>query len=170
MTAPVLTDGVVVLRVLDVSDAGAWQAGEDAEQIRWFEAPGPAPLENIIAAINNWRAEWERNGARRHFGIWTGNRLCGGIELRVRHDGRANLSYLVFPEARRNGVARRSLQLATRWTFDHLAVPTVVAIIDEDNVASVAVATACGFTLEGVAEAWEHSESGVMLRYVLPAG
>ena len=48
-----------MLRVLDVSDAGAWKAGEDPEQICWFEAPGLAPLENIIAAINNWRARWE---------------------------------------------------------------------------------------------------------------
>lgn len=33
-----LADGVVQLRVLEVSDAEVWKGGEDIEQIKWFEA------------------------------------------------------------------------------------------------------------------------------------
>jgi RimJ/RimL family protein N-acetyltransferase len=106
--APVLTDDGVVLRVLEPSDAGAWKAGEDSEQIRWFEAPGPAPMANIRAAITRWRAGWEDGGAVRHWGIWVDDQLAGGVELKVRHDGRANVSYLVLPHARGRGVAARS--------------------------------------------------------------
>ena len=29
----------VTLRVLEVADAAAWLAGEDDEQLRWFEMP-----------------------------------------------------------------------------------------------------------------------------------
>ena len=145
VTPPELTDGVVQLRVLEASDAEAWKAGEDIEQIRWFEAPGPAPMANIVDAINNWRSEWEQSGSRRHFGIWTDEGLCGGVELRVRRDGRANVSYLVFPNARRTGVARRALRLATQWAIVDLAVSAVVAIVGERNVAPIGVATSSGF-------------------------
>lgn len=73
VTPSELTDGLVQLRVLGVSDEEAWKAGEDIEQIRWFEAPGPAPMANIVGAINNWRSEWEQSGSLRHFEIWTGD-------------------------------------------------------------------------------------------------
>ena len=164
---PVLAGDGFVLRVLELTDASAWKAGEDPEQIRWFEAPGPAPMENIVRAIEGWRSGWATAGPVRHWGIWTDHVLCGGLELRVRDDGRANASYIVFPAARRKGLASSSVRLAAEWAFRNLGVTAVVAIIDEMNLASRGVAARAGFTLEGLAEPWEHSESGTMLRFVL---
>jgi len=163
---PVLEDGTVVLRVLRPDDVAAWKQGEDDEQIRWFEAPGPAPLENIAAAIDAWRASWRTDDAVRHWGIELEGELVGGVELRRRPDGRCNISYLVFPVARRRGIATRAVQLASRWAFSQLAATALVAVIDERNEASRRAATAAGFALDGPAEPWEYSESGVMLRYV----
>jgi RimJ/RimL family protein N-acetyltransferase len=79
---PVLEDGMVVLRVLRPDDVAAWKQGEDDEQIRWFEAPGPAPLENIAAAIDAWRASWRTDDSVRHWGIELDGEIVGGVELR----------------------------------------------------------------------------------------
>ena len=85
-TAPVLVDDGLELRPLVLGDAATWKAGEDEEQIRWFEAPGPAPIENVIAAIRRWRAGWADDGPVRHWGIWSDDQLVGGVELRMRDD------------------------------------------------------------------------------------
>jgi RimJ/RimL family protein N-acetyltransferase len=167
--APVLSGEGFVLKVLDISDAQAWKDGEDSEQIRWFEAPGAAPMENIVEAIERWRAGWARDGPIRQWGIWVDDQLAGGVELRVREDGKANISYLVFPFARRKGLASGATSLAAEWAFPNLGVPAVVAVIDEANVASRRVAERAGLRLDGMAEPWEYAESGVMLRYVLDA-
>lgn len=158
-----------VLRPLSAGDALAWQAGEDEEQRRWFEFPGPAPLANVIAAIDTWRSSWASEGPVRHWGIWVqpDESLAGGVEIRDRGDRRANVSYVVFPPMRRRGLATRSVTLASRWAFAHLTIDAVVAIINEDDVASRAVATACGFAFDGIADPSEYSESGPMLRYTL---
>lgn len=161
-----ITGDGFVLRALEPSDAAAWKAGEDPEQIRWFEAPGPAPMENIVAAIRGWQAGWEEDGPVRQWGIWVDGRLAGGVELRVRRDEKANASYVVFPHARGRGLASSALRLAAQWAFRHLGVPAVVAVIDERNAPSRKVATRAGFILDGPAEPWECSESGSMVRYV----
>lgn len=167
---PVLDDGTVVLRVLRPEDVTAWKQGEDAEQIRWFQAPGPAPRENIAAAIDAWRASWRTDDAVRHWGIELNGEVVGGVEVRRRPDGRCNISYLVFPVVRRRGVATRAVRLASRWALDQLAAAAIVAVIDERNEASLRVATAAGFVFDGRAEPWEYSESGVMLRYIYKPG
>jgi RimJ/RimL family protein N-acetyltransferase len=170
---PVLTAPDCILRVLTVADAADWYRGEDEEQRRWFEfPPGPRPPLAIAVArmercIESWRAAWREGGPQHHWGIWTedGRLLSGGVELRVRVDRRANVSYIVFPHARRRGLATLAVRLAAEWAFSHLDIDGLVAVVDEKNVASMGVALAAGFTLEGPAEAWEYSESGVMLRY-----
>jgi RimJ/RimL family protein N-acetyltransferase len=84
----------------------------------------------------------------------------------VREDGRANVSYVVFPPFRRQGHATAAVVLAVAWAAEHLAVEEFVAVIDERNLASREVAERAGFTLDGAAEPWEHAESGPMLRYL----
>ena len=165
----VLAGATVLLRVLRPSDASAWHAGEDEEQRRWFEFPGPAPYATVVAAIDAWRASWRSGGAVRHWGIWTddGATLAGGVEVRDRGDQRANISYVVFPHARRRGLAAAAVVLAAEWAFEHLPVDAVVAVIDPRNQASLGVARRAGFVADGVAEAWEYSETGPMLRFVL---
>ncbi len=157
----------MTLRALEVSDAAAWIAGEDDEQLRWFEMPA-ATIDDGVRAIERWQSGWHDAGPIRQWGIWVdgGTVLAGGVELRVRDDRRANLSYVVFPRHRRRGVATAAVTLAATWGFEHLDIDALVAIINEHNVASRGVATGAGFVLDGRAEPWEHTESGLMLRYV----
>ena len=133
VNAPVVKGDGFTLRVLEVSDAEVWKLGEDAEQLRWFEAPGPAPIKNIVAAIENWRSGWANNGPVRQWGIWLGDDLAGGVELRARTDGNSNVSYLVFPHARGQRLASRAVRLATQWALHDLGVSAVVAVIDDSK-------------------------------------
>jgi RimJ/RimL family protein N-acetyltransferase len=167
---PVLTGGGLVLRVLRSDDAVGWKAGEDEEQRRWFAMPGPAPIANVVAAVERWRANWRDDGPVRHWGIWIGGRLSGGVEIRVRDDQKANVSYIVFPEARGRGVGALAVGLAADWAFRNLEVRAIVAVINPENAASVAVARSAGFEEDGWAEAWEYGETGPMVRYVLAPG
>ena len=143
----------------------AWLAGEDAEQLRWFQMPA-ATLADVERAIERWSVGWRDDGPVRQWGIWVDHALVGGVELRVREDGRANVSYVVFPAFRRRGHATAAVELAVAWGITHLSVDGFVAIVDERNIASRGVAERAGFTLDGPAEPWEHTESGPMLRYV----
>jgi RimJ/RimL family protein N-acetyltransferase len=174
---PEPADDAVVLRVLDITDAAAWQAGEDEEQRRWFQFPAPAPLDRVEAAIRSWRASWAVAGPRRHWGIWVapgdradpGAELAGGVEVIDLGDGRARLSYVVFPDWRRRGIATRAARLATSWALDALPVHAVVAIVDARNVASLGVVRAAGYAFDGPADPSEHDEDGPMLRFRYPA-
>jgi RimJ/RimL family protein N-acetyltransferase len=165
---PVLRRDDLTLRVLRPDDASGWRAGDDEEQRRWFEFPGPAPLENVIGAIAAWRDGWRNGGPVFQWGLWVEDKLVGGVELRIREDDKANASYVVFPAGRRRRVATRALNLACEWALDNLPISAVVAVIHPDNVASQGVALGAGFSLEGWAERWEYGETGPMLRYVLP--
>ena len=113
-SSPVLAGSRCALRVLTVEDAVAWHAGEDEEQRRWFEFPGPAPFDNVVKAIEAWRGAWVSGGPVRQWGIWEGDVLAGGVEIRVRKDGRANVSYVVFPPHRRRGLRLRQFSWRLR--------------------------------------------------------
>jgi [ribosomal protein S5]-alanine N-acetyltransferase len=166
-TWPTLHGRSCSLVVLTLADAEAWLAGEDEEQRRWFEIPGPATVTDVLDAIARWRMDWRTDGSTRHWGIWTGGQLAGGVELRRRPDERVGISYVVFPAFRRRGLAVEAIRLATRWAFDHLPIDGVVAVVDEANVASRATAERSGFTFDGVAEPWEYDETGPCVRYLL---
>ena len=62
--------------------------------------------------------------------------------------------------------ATAAVELAVAWAIEQLAVEEFVAVIDERNLGSRTVAERAGFTLDGLAEPWEHAESGTMLRYL----
>lgn len=95
--------------------------------------------------------------------------LVGDVELRDRGDRLANLSYVVFPPARRRHVATRAVRLATGRALTNLPVEGLVAIVDPTNHASIGVAQAAGFAHDGPADPSEHDSSVTMLRFIFPA-
>jgi hypothetical protein len=165
--APALVGDGFVLGVLKPSDADPWKAGEDLEQMRWSAAPGPAPVENIVNAILRLASGVGRRRSSSPLGDLDRRPARRRRRARVRQDGRANVSYVVFPFARRKGLASSAVRLATAWAFENLGVWAVVAVVDEQNVASRGVAEKAGFRSDGPADSWQYSESGVMLRYTL---
>ncbi len=140
--------------------------GYDREVQRWFDAPGPYPRANVVQAIELWRAGWATSGPMRQWGIEIHGLLAGGVELRDLGDGRANISWVVFPSFRRQGIATDAAKLASHWAINNLGVDQITASIDERNVASRATALRAEFVATGIVEP---GQSEILVRYVYPA-
>jgi RimJ/RimL family protein N-acetyltransferase len=153
-----LSDGAVVLAALVMEDAVEWLAGQDEEQIRWFEFPRPAQLNDVqrfiasmIESWNSWNGHW-------HWGIRTVRRpsLVGGVDLRDFGDGVFNLSYVIFPTFRNQGIATRASLLAIRFARDTLLAQTVVIKMLVGNEHSAMLAERLGAIYVGT----EPSDAG----------
>jgi RimJ/RimL family protein N-acetyltransferase len=146
MSDELLTDGVLVLKPLVASDASEWLAGEDEEQIRWFEAPRPAQLSDVQRFIAECEESWWRTGTHRHWGIRKVNSeiLLGGVDVRDVGGAEVNLSYVVFPQFRRDGVARGAALLALTYAARSMGARTAVIKILPENLASVNLAQELG--------------------------
>jgi RimJ/RimL family protein N-acetyltransferase len=149
----VLSDGAVSLRPLSLDDVDEWMAGEDDEQIRWFESPGPAARGDVARAIEAWMESWRADGPVRHWAMCdaASGRIAGGVELRDLGGGEVNLSYVVFPTFRRLGLATRSARLALRYAAEVMGATAAVMKVLEANVASTAVARRLGAVENGTA-------------------
>jgi RimJ/RimL family protein N-acetyltransferase len=163
---PVLSDGVVQLDALTLSDAEAHWAGEDEEQARrfgWY--PRRSTLDGVRAHILACEAEWRQGGPRLAWALREAGAklLLGGCELRLQGDGTAHMSWWVFPSYRRRGFASRAVRLATQYAFQALGVREIEALVESDNLASLGVARKAGFV------AFEEVQGGHtrLVRYVL---
>lgn len=136
-----------MLEEVEDSDAAAWLAGEDEEQLRAFEWPQGAQLADVQRAIAQWRAGWTTEGALRQWVVRAGDEraLAGGLDLRDLGDWRnANLSYVIFPPFRRRRLATGAARLALEWGRVHLGIEHVRVAVLEWNTASKGVATSLG--------------------------
>lgn len=129
-------------------EAEAWLAGEDEEQIRWFDAPRAAELPDVLRAIDEWQASWRDMGPVRHWGIrpMDSNTLLGGVEVRDGGDGdrSVNLSYLVFPAYRRQGIAVEASRMALDYATREMGATHALIKMPEENTVSLAVARRLG--------------------------
>jgi RimJ/RimL family protein N-acetyltransferase len=163
-----LFDDEIELRRLTLDDVDEWLAGEDSEQIRWFEFPGPATRSNVEQAVNAWQESWRAAGPVRQWGVCmrSTGAIAGGVEVRKLGEGEVNLSYVVFPVWRRQGVATRASRLALAYARTELGATAAVMKILEGNTASLGVAQKLGAVQTGT----EASEAGgrfVVLRVML---
>lgn len=140
------SDELITLRRLSLDDVDEWLAGQDAEQIRWFEFPRPATRLEVESAITAWQESWQDDGPVRHWGacLRSSGAIAGGVELRMLADDEVNLSYLVFPAWRRLGIATRASRLALSYGFRVLGATAAVINVLEGNAASLGVARKLG--------------------------
>jgi RimJ/RimL family protein N-acetyltransferase len=160
MNNVVLTDGVFVLKPLVAGEASEWLAGEDDEQIRWFEALRSSRLSDVQRFIAECQESWSTMGTYRHWGIRkTGSEiLLGGVDVRDLGDDEVNLSYVVFAQFRRDGVARGAALLALRYAERSMGARRAVIKMLPDNLASVNLAKGLGAVYVGD----EPSDAGAM--------
>jgi RimJ/RimL family protein N-acetyltransferase len=143
---PVLIGDAVRLQPVVLSETEEWLAGDDEEQVRWFEAPGPSTLTNVVRAINEWRSAWRELRGVWHWGIrpLESDTLLGGVELRNLDNAEVNLSYLVFPPYRRQGIAVEASLLAIEYARRDVGAKRVIIKVVQGNDASLAVARRLG--------------------------
>jgi RimJ/RimL family protein N-acetyltransferase len=151
--APVLSDGLVVVDLLTAADAYAHWAGEDDEHARrfgWY--PRHSTLDGVRAFILESERQWREGGSRRTLAIRLADArtLVGGCETRLQPDGSAEVSWWIFPEYRRRGLATRGVRLMLAYFSDGLGIRNFVALIEPDNYASRGVACNTGFVDSGL--------------------
>jgi RimJ/RimL family protein N-acetyltransferase len=131
---------------LALGDAREWLAGEDEEQLRWFEAPRPAELTDVEQFIVSCQDSWRQSASHRHWGICNSESgpLLGGVDLRILDENEVNLSYLVFPLYRRRGIARQASLMALNYAATSLGAKFAVLKMLPGNVASRSLAVSLG--------------------------
>ena len=166
LRTPKLTDGVIFLRPLTAEDAADHLAGEDEEMAKWVSG-GRSTTATVDAFIRNSQENWRSGGPRRAFGIFNcaSNRLLGFIEVnmaRLVEPGQVNISYGVFRQWRRQGVALGAINLMDEYLRTATDARQMVLRIAPENIASLKLAEKAGFIFCGVFDEPE----GRMVRYV----
>lgn len=80
----------------------------------------------------------------------------GSIAVTDLEPGSGMLRYWLLPEGRGRGLATHAVRLLARWAFGELGLGRLTLLIEPENAASQALATRCGFVLEGLLP--EHME------------
>ena len=137
---------VLLLKPLDADDAREWLAGEDTEQLRWFESPHPAQLTDVENFIVSCQESWRIMGDHRHWGIRRvgSDALLGGVDVRLLGDDEVNISYVVFPQFRRQGIARGASRLALNYASLSMRAKTAVIKMLPENLNSKNLALSLG--------------------------
>lgn len=149
-----LSDGVVLLRLPAESDVRELtEACRDPDISRYTTVPSNYKPSHAVEWIQRGLAGVAA-GADLHTVIADARdgRLLGTISLHEinRPAGRCASGYFTAPWARGRGVATRALRLITAFAFDELHLHRVEVTIEPENVASLRVARAAGFTEEGL--------------------
>jgi RimJ/RimL family protein N-acetyltransferase len=151
---PPLQDEVVALRPWRQDDAAAVTAAcQDPLIARYTLVPSPYTEEHALG----WFEEAERQrreGTGLHFVVVDPQRdeLLGSVganEINWVHRV-GQVGYWVAADARRRGIATRSVHLLSRWLLRGAGLARVEIRVDVENSASQAVAEAAGFLREGV--------------------
>ncbi len=146
------TDGVIVLRPLDVSDVAAHLAGEDEELVRWLNG-GPGTQVTVEAHIRACMAAWRAGGPTFNFGIRAGVPEClvGTVDAHLELPGLdpVRRTSPTGSTPRREDVASppAAVTLLCAYLAAERGVRQAVIRTHPANAASAAVALRTGFRL-----------------------
>lgn len=160
---PDLDDGVVRLRPWTPSDAELRvEAGHDPEVLRFTsvpERPTTVEAEKWIAESRSSSTEGRTASfvlERARDGLAAGS--MGLIAIDWTHR-RAEVGYWLV-HARGEGLARRALELLSRWSFDELGLARLELLTNLDNEPSQAVASRARFHFEGTLRSYGIGRDG----------
>lgn len=150
---PVLSDGVVTLRVRRLDDVDAMtEMCRDPEFARWTTVPAPYERDDAVRFVTEmspagWRDQTDYGWAIEAVADGGPPRFAGTIDIRTQP--RPDIGFGLHPWARGRGLMTRAVRLATRWGFDVVGMPVVHWETHRGNLGSWRVAWACGFTFHG---------------------
>jgi [ribosomal protein S5]-alanine N-acetyltransferase len=148
-------DGVAQLGCFQPSDAPSiYECDLDPEHRRRFELPtdNVASLEHALAVIQSWE-RGRRAGHRCVVAVRAvSGEPVGGCEVLAKRDGVASLAYWTRPTYRGLGFSQRGVRLLCGWLDTLQRFATLEVLVAPDNVASLRVATGCGFERVGMRE------------------
>ncbi len=162
-----LSDGVVLLRPLNISDAQAHLAGEDDALVQWLNG-GKASIDTVTGHIERAEEAWARSADWRAFAITEAATSClaGTIDVHAAlptlRGGVVNLAYGIYPQWRGRGFAARAVLLAAGYAAERLEASVSVLRIHPENTRSVAVARRCHYRDVGAVR----TEEGLLAHYV----
>jgi RimJ/RimL family protein N-acetyltransferase len=147
-----LTDKVILLRPFELKDAEEHLAGEDEAQKRWLSG-GKSTLETVSNWIRRNQESWEKGGPIFSFAIVDAktHALVGMVEANTDHEsvegiqkGEANVSYGLYPFARRKVYASRAVNLMLGFLLRR-GLHAAIILVDSGNEDSLKVPLRCGF-------------------------
>lgn len=149
MQAPRLTDGVVVLRALEVGDLDDVVARcQDDEIQRWTSVPVPYARADAEAFLERCRRGWD-DGTVCELAVEVDGRNAGHVTLRLDGAHGGDIGYALAPWARGRGVMARSVRLLLAWAYTELDLAVAHWRAHVGNWPSRRVAWSCGFAVEG---------------------
>lgn len=149
LSVPVLSDGVVTLRAHVAGDVDpTTEMAQDEAMARWTSVPFPYERKHAEDyALTIIPRLWDE-GTSRGWAIEADGRFVGNIDLRGA--GVLDVGFALHPAARGRGLMAR----AVRLVVDHAFAEGIGEVVHwrghVGNVASLRVAHATGFTLDGL--------------------
>ena len=167
LDVPALRDDVVALRPPTDDDVDAITAAcQDPDIPRYTRVPTPyvrADAESFVrTASEGWAAG--TNGSLLVVDAADERVLLGatGVHRLAEDRAVAEVGYWIEKSARRRGIATRALRLVSRWAVLDLGVRRLELLADPENVGSLRVAEAGGFTREGVLRSYFQHRRGLL--------
>ncbi|WP_415952072.1 GNAT family N-acetyltransferase [Streptomyces sp. KLOTTS4A1] len=143
MAEAILKGDGLVLREWRDEDLDAMIAIFDNEQVA-VHTPLPTPFGQAEAEAHLARSrEQQAAGTHLRFAVTTDGEQPLGESMVNREAG--TLGYAIAPEHRGQGLAVRATLLLTAYAHEELGLRELRLQIDADNIASQAVARACGY-------------------------
>jgi RimJ/RimL family protein N-acetyltransferase len=164
LEAPELGDEQIRLEPLTRSLAPEmqWVIEPDEGIARFTFLPTEPDDGFLVTWLGRYEDGWQ-DGTRAGFAVRDEDGANAGFAAFVRLDlgGReGEIGYVVAPARRGRGLARRAVDLLTRWGFDELNLARIELRIDPANTGSNLVAERAGYTREGVLRSVAFKEGG----------
>ncbi|MCX2964481.1 GNAT family N-acetyltransferase [Gordonia sp. SW 21] len=161
MEVLVLSDDVVTLRAHSSADAErVVEYATDPLTMRWARMPSPYGRTDAERYIAGARAGWQ-SGDAMTWAIEYEGRFIGSVDLTG--SGRiVEIGFVLHPDARGRGLARRAIILAIEYAVAHRDIEVVRWQAEEGNLASLRTAHSCGFTLTAKIPDWLEMNSKVV--------
>jgi [ribosomal protein S5]-alanine N-acetyltransferase len=147
VSAPLLDDGVVTLRLPGERDLAAIERGiHDPDVIRAFGHP-TLSAEQVLE-LN--RGRWDRGEAATFAICDEADECLGHVFVNLSAERRGGVGYWLLPEARGKGLATRAVRLVSRWALRDVRLGRLALLTAPSNQRSLRVAERNGFHREGV--------------------